>query len=606
MTGNFQGIETMSDRTFQDSKTKMNLEPHARFAAYFSMEIALDPAVPTYSGGLGILAGDFLRSAADACFPTTGITLLHRKGYFEQHLDAAGNQTESSSIWKPEALLRELQARVLLRIEGRDVYVRAWEYMIVGFGGHTVPVYLLDTALPENGAFDQTLTDHLYGGDQHYRLCQELVLGIGGVEMLRELGYHHIRTYHMNEGHSSLLTLAVLRQALNGRPAAEATEYDLAAVRKRCVFTTHTPVPAGHDRFPKDLVRQVMGEGCVAELDRMECFSGDVLNMTYVGLRGSHYVNGVAMEHGEVSRSMFPDYPIHTITNGVHAATWTSPSFQELFDKHIPEWRFDNLYIRYAIGIPLNDIREAHKKAEETLIGAVKQKTGIALDPSVFTIGFARRVATYKRADFLFTDVERLKWIAQHVGPFQVIYAGKAHPNDQPGKEVIRQVFAKIAALKDVIRIVYIENYEMRWGQLLTSGVDLWLNTPQRPYEASGTSGMKAALNGVPSLSVPDGWWIEGRLEGVTGWDIGHDQIPDVPTEEVASLYDKLENLILPTFYGRKNSYLEVMRTTIALNGSFFNTQRMLAQYNLNAYSANHHDSPEVDGLLKGSARPGS
>lgn len=595
----------MSGTPAGNLETKVNPEPHARFGAYFSMEIALDAAMPTYSGGLGILAGDFLRSAADACFPTTGITLLHRKGYFEQHLDAFGNQTESPSIWRPEAFLKEMQARVVVRIEGRDVHVRAWEYTITGFGGHTIPVYLLDTALPENGAFDQALTDYLYGGDQHYRLCQEVVLGIGGVEMLRELGYHHIRTYHMNEGHSSLLTLAVLRQALNGRPAAEATEDDLAAVRKRCVFTTHTPVPAGHDRFPKDLVRQVMGDICVTELERMGCFGGDVLNMTYVGLRGSHYVNGVAMEHGEVSRSMFPDYPIHAITNGVHAATWTSPPFQALYDRHIPEWRYDNLYIRYAIGIPLDEIREAHEKAERALIEAVRQKTGVVLDPSVFIIGFARRAATYKRADLLFTDVERLKWIAQHVGPLQVIYGGKAHPNDQAGKEMIRQVFARIAALKDAIRIVYIENYEMHWGQLLTSGVDLWLNTPQRPYEASGTSGMKAALNGVPSLSVPDGWWVEGCLEGATGWDIGHEEIPDVPTEEVASLYDKLEHLILPTFYGRKNSYLEVMRTTIALNGSFFNTQRMLAQYALNAYSTDHHDSPEVDGLLKGSASPG-
>ena len=596
----------MTDAPSENRNTKTNQEPHVRFAAYFSMEIALDAAIPTYSGGLGILAGDFLRSAADAGFPTVGITLLHRKGYFEQHLDPAGNQTESPSIWKPEAVLKELEPRVIVRIEGRDVRIRAWEYTIQGFGGCTVPVYLLDAALPENTAFDQTLTDHLYGGDERYRLCQEVILGIGGVEMLRELGHRHIRTYHMNEGHSSLLTLAILKEHLQGRPVADVTEEDLAFVRKKCVFTTHTPVPAGHDRFPRELVERVMGQGCVAELEKLKCFTGDVLNMTYVGLRGSHYVNGVAMEHGEVSRSMFPDYPIHAITNGVHATTWTSPAFQELYDRHIPEWRYDNLYIRYAISIPLEDIREAHEKAERTLIDAVKQKTGAELDPAVFTIGFARRAATYKRADLLFADLERLKWIARHVGPFQILYGGKAHPNDQPAKEMIRQVFAKIAALKDAVQIVYIENYEMRWGQLLTSGVDLWLNTPQRPYEASGTSGMKAALNGVPSFSVPDGWWIEGHIEGVTGWDIGHEEIPDVATEEIGSLYDKLEHRILPMFYGRKNSYLEVMRSTIALNGSFFNTQRMLSQYALNAYSAGRQESPAVDDLLKGSARAGA
>jgi len=596
----------MGELTSQNRDAETNRGSRARLAAYFSMEIALDAAMPTYSGGLGILAGDFLRSAADAGFPTIGVTLLHRRGYFEQHLDAAGNQTESPSTWNPEAVLSEQQARAVVRIEGREVRVRAWEYTITGSGGCTVPVYLLDTALPENAAFDQTLTDHLYGGDERYRLCQEVILGIGGVEMLRQLGYAHIRTYHMNEGHSSLLTLAVLKEHLQSRPVADAAEADLEFVRKKCVFTTHTPVPAGHDRFPRGLVQGVLGERCVAELEKLRCFTGDVLNMTYVGLRGSHYVNGVAMEHGEVSRSMFPDYPIHAITNGVHASTWTCAAFQELFDRHIPEWRYDNLYIRYAIGIPLEDIREAHEKAERTLIEAVREKTGVALDPSVFIIGFARRAATYKRADLLFADIERLKWIAQHVGPFQILYGGKAHPNDMPAKEMIRQVFAKIAALKDVVRIVYIENYDMRWGQLLTSGVDLWLNTPQRPYEASGTSGMKAALNGVPSFSVPDGWWIEGHVEDATGWNIGHEEIPDVATEEIASLYDKLEHRILPMFYGRKDSYLEVMRTTIALNGSFFNTQRMLAQYALNAYTAGHRENTEIDGLLKGAARAAS
>jgi starch phosphorylase len=562
----------------------MNPNTHARFAAYFSMEIALEAAIPNYSGGLGILAGDTLRSAADAGLPAVGVTLLHRKGYFEQHLDSVGNQTESPSIWKPETILREREPRVSVRIEGRDVRVRAWEYSIHGVGDYVIPVYLLDTALPENGPFDQTLTDYLYGGDDHYRLCQEVILGIGGVDMLYELGYHHIQTYHMNEGHSALLTLAVLSHHLQGRPVADATEDDLAFVRKKCVFTTHTPVPAGHDQFPKELVRTVLGEDRMTELEKLKCFSGNVLNMTYVGLRGSHYVNGVAMQHGEISRSMFPDYPIRAITNGVHAATWISPPFQGLYDRHIPEWRRDNLYLRYAIGIPLEQIRDAHAQAKRTLIDAVKDKTGVALDPSVLTMGFARRAATYKRADLLFADVERLKWIAQHVGPFQVIYAGKAHPSDGPAKEMIRRVFAMMATLKDFIRIVYIENYEMRWAQLLTSGADLWLNTPHRPFEASGTSGMKAALNGVPSFSVPDGWWIEGHVEDVTGWDIGHEEIPDTPAEEIASLYDKLEHRILPMFYGRRGSYLEVMRSSIALNGSFFNTQRMLHQYVMNAY----------------------
>lgn len=569
----------------------MNPNSHARFAAYFSMEIALEASMPTYAGGLGILAGDTLRSAADIGLPGVGVTLLYRKGYLEQHLDSSGSQTQTPSIWSPEKVLEEKKERITVQIEGRDVHVRAWQYSIRGVGGYVIPVYLLDTALPENSPFDQTLTDSLYAGDDHYRLCQEVVLGIGGVEMLLELGYHHILTYHMNEGHSALLTLAIFSHHLQGRPIAEATAEDRDFLRKKCVFTTHTPVPAGHDQFPKDLVRHVLGEDRTRELETLECFSSEVLNMTYVALRGSHYINGVAMHHGEVSQGMFPAYPIHAITNGVHAATWTSPAFQEMYDRHIPEWRRDNNYLRYAIGIPLGEIRDAHLESKRQLLDAIKEKAGVTLDPLVFTIGFARRAATYKRADLLFSDVERLKWIARHIGPIQVIYGGKAHPYDDPAKEMIRRVFAMAAALKDVIRIVYVENYEMRWAQLLTSGVDLWLNTPQRPYEASGTSGMKAALNGIPSFSVPDGWWIEGHVEGATGWDIGHEDIPDIPAEEIAAMYDKLEHRILPMFYGRSSAYLEIRRHTIALNGSFFNTQRMLGQYVMNAYFAGKQET---------------
>ena len=571
----------------------MAVNQQPRFAAYFSMEIALEPGIPTYAGGLGILAGDTLRAAADMGLPLVGVTLLHRKGYFEQHLDANGTQTESPSAWSPESVLHPTDARASVRMNSRTVQVRAWQYSIRGVGEHIIPVYLLDTALAENAPFDQSLTDQLYGGDDHYRLCQEIVLGIGGVEMLQALGHHHILTYHMNEGHSSLLTLAVCERHLEGRPFEQASAEDVDFVRKKCVFTTHTPVPAGSDQFPAEMVGRVLGEDRMKTLRAMNCLSGDVLNMTYLGLKGSHYINGVAMQHGEISRGMFPEYPVHAITNGVHAATWTSLPFQQLYDKHIPEWRRDNNYLRYAIGITLGEIHAAHEQAKRTLFDAVKEKTGVALDPSMLTIGFARRAATYKRSDFLFSDLERLKWIARHVGPLQVIYAGKAHPRDEPAKNMIRHVFQLVAAVKEFVPVVYIENYEMRWAQLLTSGVDLWLNTPQRPYEASGTSGMKAALNGVPSFSIPDGWWIEGHVEGATGWDIGHEEVPDVPAEEIASLYDKLEHRILPMFYGRQRSYLEVMRHAIALNGSFFNTQRMLAQYVMNAYFAGRPGMPE-------------
>ncbi len=566
--------------------------------AYFSMEIALDSSIPTYSGGLGVLAGDTLRSAADLGVPVMAVTLAHRKGYFRQRLDEHGNQLEEPAAWNPEATLEAMPPLVSLNIEGRRVSVRAWRFEIPGVSGHKVPVYLLDTDVTGNADWHRTLTDHLYGGDEHYRLCQEAVLGMGGVEMLQALGYADVAVYHMNEGHSALLTLALLEQRLGHSRLGSATEQDIEAVRRKCVFTTHTPVPAGHDKFSRSLLSQVIGEERTAALDVTHCCPEQTLNMTLLALRFSHYINGVAMHHGEVSHGMFPNYPIRAITNGVHAVTWTAPPFQELYDRHIPEWRRDNLYLRYAIGIPLEEIREAHHRAKRTLLDEVQKATGVGLEASVLTMGFARRAATYKRGALLFSNLDRLKWITHHVGPLQVVYAGKAHPRDEEGKALIRRIFEAAESLRESIRVVYLPDYDMRWGQLITSGVDLWLNTPHRPYEASGTSGMKAALNGVPSLSVPDGWWYEGHIEGATGWNIGHDELPDDQSTEAASLYDRLEVVILPMFYGRPPAFAEVMRSTIAVNGSFFNTQRMVAQYVSNAYfPAEKNVSIAVGGL---------
>lgn len=541
--------------------------------------------MPTYSGGLGVLAGDTLRAAADLGAPMVGVTLVHRQGYFDQHVDERGNQSESPTVWKPEELLEPMAPVASVNIEGREVRLRAWRYLVKGIGGHGIPVYLLDTSLPENSPWDRGLTDSLYGGDAHYRLCQEVVLGMGGIAILPYLGHRDVSSYHMNEGHSALLTLALLEQRLGGRGLRSATEEDIRAVRSKCVFTTHTPVPAGQDQFPRNLVSQVLGDRRVAALETTGACREGSLNMTYLALFGSHYINGVAMQHGEVSRSMFPRYPIRAITNGVHAVTWTAPAFRELYDQHIPEWRHDNLCLRYAIGIAASEVRAAHAQAKAELIRAVKDWLAVLLDEKVFTIGFARRAATYKRADLLFRIPERLRWIVNHVGPVQVIFGGKAHPSDGGGKDLIRRIFESASALKDAVKVVYVENYDWRVAPLLCAGVDLWLNTPRRPQEASGTSGMKAALNGVPSFSVMDGWWVEGCLEGITGWAIGHGpESADDEAFEVASMYDKLEMIILPMFYGRPAAYAEVMRSAIAINGSFFNTQRMLSQYLANAY----------------------
>ncbi len=553
--------------------------------AYFSMEIHLDDRMPTYSGGLGVLAGDTLRAAADLGVPMVAVTLIDRKGYFHQRLDEWGSQSESQSTWHPEHTLEPASARVSITVEERPVGVRAWRYSVRGIEGHIVPVFLLDTDIPGNSSWDRTLTDHLYGGDDHYRLCQEVVLGIGGVEILRGLGYGGDITYHLNEGHASLLALALLEAQTDKGGSNAATEADLEAVRRQCVFTTHTPVPAGHDQFPMELVRQVLGERRAALLEAIGCCLDGKLNMTHTALRLSRYVNGVSMRHDEVSSGMFPGYPINAITNGVHAATWTSLPFCELYDRRIPEWRQDNYYLRYAIGISLDEISQAHALAKRAMLEQVKQRTGVALDESVMTIGFARRATPYKRADLLFSDLERLKSIARKVGPFQVVYGGKAHPRDESGKEMIRRVFQAAAALQGVMPVAYLENYDAALARHLCAGVDLWLNTPLPPQEASGTSGMKAALNGVPSLSILDGWWVEGHIEGVTGWAIGH------PAEgtgdrsaDAASLYEKFEREIIPLYYGRPSAYAAVMRSAIALNGAFFNAQRMVAQYVRNAY----------------------
>lgn len=555
--------------------------PHSGLVAYFSMEIAINPAMPTYSGGLGVLAGDTLRSAADLGIPLVAFSLLHRKGYFQQHLDKAGTQSEEVQSWNPEDFCTEEAARITVSVEDRIVTVRAWRYDLEGRSGHIVPIYLLDTDLDGNSGWDRGLTDHLYGGDTNYRLQQEIVLGMGGVRMANALGLH-INVYHMNEGHAALLTLGLLESQMGGGPLGAATDSDLAIVRSKCVFTTHTPVPAGHDRFSAEQAIRILGGERTARLQNLNCFHEGLLNMTLLALRFSRYANGVAMQHGKVSREMFPEFQIDSITNGVHAPTWTSEPVQQMLDAHIPGWRRDNLYLRNAIDVPEKAMVSAHARAKENLLAEVGSRTGLVLNPRVLTLGFARRVATYKRAGLMFSDPERLVKIAELAGGLQILYAGKAHPQDEPGKGLIRQVIEKAEKYSTgPLKIVYLENYAWDLGALLTAGVDVWVNTPRRPYEASGTSGMKAALNGVPSLSVLDGWWIEGCIEGVTGWAI-EDGANDA--EEADAFYNKLERAVVPLYLQAPEKWAQMMRTTLAFNGSFFNTNRMVKQYNRNAY----------------------
>ncbi len=571
-------------RTILDQLLELTKEPKI---AYFSMEIGVHNDIPTYSGGLGVLAGDTIRSAADLQLPMVAVTLLSKKGYFTQEIDASGRQIEHPTEWEPSHHMQLLPHKVTVRIERRDVSIQAWQYTVESLTGGSVPVFFLDTDNSDNAAADREITAHLYGGDLAYRLKQEIVLGMGGVRMLREMGFE-IRKYHMNEGHAGFLTLELLKRFK--KPIEDVWDenlvWDKSAVRNLCVFTTHTPVEAGHDKFPYDLLSTVM-EDMIPISVLQELAGKDNLNMTRLALNLSRYINGVAKKHGEVSQNMFPGYKIHAITNGVHSFTWTCDSCKKLYDEYLPGWANEpELFVRVG-RIPDERLWQAHLEAKQLLIAYIKEKTGVALSPDILTIGFARRAAAYKRADLLFRDIGRLERIG--TGKIQIVYAGKAHPKDDAGKKLIQNIFGYSERLRDKINIVYLKNYDMNTALKIISGVDIWLNTPLRPLEASGTSGMKAAHNGVMNFSVLDGWWIEGHIEGFTGWSIGpapHELTPgaDADRRDSEDLYYKLENLIMPTFYGDRHTWVRSMQNAIGKNAYYFNSHRMMRRYVTEAY----------------------
>lgn len=554
---------------------------HEPRIAYFSMEIALASEIPTYSGGLGVLAGDTMHSAADLDLPMIGVTLASRAGYFRQEI-VEGRQVERPDTWQPEERALHLPAKVALQIGSREVWVGAWLYVVEGHRGGAVPVILLDTDLAENQDEDRSLTHYLYGGDETYRFKQEMVLGIGGVRMLGALGFE-IRKYHLNEGHAAFLTLELLRRLAHSSQEAgtPGQHYDVRAVRRRCVFTTHTPVEAGHDQFPYDLAERLLGD-FIDGTELRKLAGHDRLNMTRLALNLSEHVNGVAQRHAEVSRRMFPGYRVHAITNGVHPWTWACDSFRRLYDAHLPRWCHEPELLVRADRIPNEELRQAHAEAKTALLERVRGIGGQALDPAIPLLGFARRMTPYKRADLLFSDLERLKAIAQR-HPFQILLAGKAHPRDGGGKELIERLHGWVRELQDAVAVVFLPDYAMDLARLLVSGVDVWLNTPLRPLEASGTSGMKAALNGVPTLSVLDGWWLEGWIEGVTGWAVGGEADAD-NARDAASLYDKLEGQVLPLYYGDRAGWAAIMKGAITHNSSFFNSHRMMRRYAVEAH----------------------
>jgi len=572
-----------------------------RDIAYFSLEIGLDANVPTYSGGLGILAGDTLRGAADTELPYVGVTLLYRGGYFSQLIDSEGHQSERPVSWEPERILREMAPRVSVPIDGRNVVIRAFRLDLCGVSGYVVPVYFLDTDLPENDEAARRLTDRLYAGDQAHRIRQEAVLGIGGRRMLRAIG-HDIGKFHMNEGHACFVCVELLSERMSRtherssgdgrRRHAGLTDRIINDVRQLCVFTTHTPVEAGHDHFSIYQVREIVGDHPV--FDRPDLYGeGETLNTTRLAMNFSSFANAVSQKHGEVSRGMFPGYDIHAITNGVHASTWAHPAMRDLFDRHCERWRRDNADLRLASRIPDESIHAAHKAAKGELLEMLADRTDTKLNPDALTVVFSRRVTEYKRPALLMSDIERLLAIHERF-PLQIIYAGKSHPRDQRGKETIATIVQASEKLKGTLPIVFYQDYGIESSKKLVSGADLWLNNPRPPLEASGTSGMKAALNGVPSLSTMDGWWLEGWIEGVTGWAIGGehddqhygDDRHGMDRAHAESLYSKLEQEVAPTFYNGAPRWAEIMRACIALNGSHFTTERMVREYALRAYLA--------------------
>ncbi len=556
--------------------------------AYFSMEIGLRADMPTYSGGLGVLAGDTIKSAADLRLPMVAVTVLCRKGYFHQMLDEKGRQTEAPENWNPTRFMELLPEKITVEIEGRDVYVQAWLYEVKSLTGGNIPVFFLDTDAAENGPDDREITSSLYGGDKAYRLKQEIVLGIGGARMLRRLGFA-IKKYHMNEGHASLLALELLKEYKRDIEEVwdERLVWDVDKVKDLCVFTTHTPVEAGHDKFSYDIVAKVLGEPI--PMNVLKDLGGkDSLNMTLLALNLSEFVNGVAKKHGEVSKNMFPGYQIYAITNGVHSYTWTCDGFKRLYDKYLPGWANEpELFVRVG-RIPDEELWEVHMEAKRILMDFIRSETGVEMSHDILTLGFARRATAYKRADLLFSDIERLRRIGG--GKLQIVYAGKAHPRDDAGKQLIEKIFGIKEQLKDSLKIAYLKNYNMDVALKIVSGVDVWLNTPLRPLEASGTSGMKAAHNGVPNFSVLDGWWIEGHIEGFTGWAIGPQPTENnasessMDTRDAEDLYYKLENIIIPTYYSDRHTWIRIMRNAIGKNAYYFNSHRMMRRYVTEAY----------------------
>ncbi len=549
--------------------------------AYISMEIGMDSNIPTYSGGLGVLAGDTVRSAADLEIPMVGICLCYSSGYFYQLFNEKGEQKEKEIEWSFFYEFDKVEKPITMMIEDREIQVSAWLYKVIGQSGHVVPIYLLTTEVKGNEDWMLKLTGSLYDSTSRWnRITQEMILGIGGVKLLKSLGYDNIKTYHINEGHGAFSTLELYKMF----------DQDLDKVKEKVAFTTHTPVPAGHDRFGHELVQKVFKDRFPEKLLNLGSENGE-LNMTLLAMNCSRYVNAVAKKHGETTREMFPNYEIDSITNGVHLPFWVSKPIQRIFDRKFPNWKSNPEVLSNAIEIDDLELFDAHIENKFNLISYQKGHSWNLLDEELITIGFARRFATYKRAILIFHNLDRLGKLSQ--GELQFIFAGKAHPKDQAGKDYIKKIYEAGEYLYDNygVKVALMENYNMDLAHMLVSGCDIWLNCPERYREASGTSGMKAALNGVLNFSVLDGWWIEGyRKQPDAGWAIGkfpeeYEQSENLNDWErdANEIYSILENQIIPT-YMNHDEWLYKCKNAISL-AAYFNTHRMVKEYAQKAYN---------------------
>ncbi len=525
--------------------------------AYLSAEVGFESDLHTYSGGLGVLAGDHIKSAADAGVDLIGCTLLYRKGYGRQHLDAEGNQTESYAEIDPTHFLEDTGVEITLPLDGGLLHAKIWAYKV-----KELTTYFLDAKHSENSAEHVSLGNRLYGGGDETRIRQEYLLGVGGIRAIQAMG-HDITGLHLNEGHCTFAALEMLYQGWNREE-----------LKQRTLFTTHTPVPAGHDRFPWADVELVLGD--ILPPDAREIAnSGDDCSMSHLGIGLCGNINAVSSLNSEVAEKMFPGTNIHPITNGIHHTTWTSAPFKDMFDENIPGWR-ENPELLASVDVSPEDLLSAKEKARTDLRDLVFSETGIELEASRLTIGFARRFATYKRANLIFKDLQRLTEIG--AGNIQFVFAGKAHPRDQGGKMLIKSIFEGAKKIQNEIPVVFLENYSMDTGLIMTAGSDIWLNNPIRPMEASGTSGMKAAMNATPNCSILDGWWPEACIHGVNGWAIGKGEDHRDDDRDAKNILDVLEMEILPMWKNRAQTWPHIMKHSIETS-SRFTGARMMHEY---------------------------